>query len=38
MFLKHGAKNTKENNLVAPRDSTRPNWVVPLDGTFRVAA
>jgi len=25
-------------SVVAPRGNTRPNWVVPLEGAFKVAA
>jgi len=38
MFLKHGTKNINEIELVAPRGTTRPDWIIPLEGVFRVAA
>jgi hypothetical protein len=38
MFLKHGAKKVNEIELVAPRGTTRSDWIIPLDGVFRVAA
>ena len=34
--LKRGALNI--NELVAPTGTTRPDWIVQLDGVFRVAA